>query len=72
MMPRDRDDCDHERVASDDIADGVVGGGRSHVWVHTCLDCGVELRPTMPDEDGVTGWEPVEWADWRGTRVEVV
>jgi len=50
-------DCDHEMVDTDDIADGVVGGGVAHVYQSICRRCGAELVLSEPDEDGDQVWE---------------
>ena len=55
-------DCSHEHVDSEDVADGVVGNGAAHVWVHDCADCGAEVVPYGE------GWElpdpPSAGRDW--------
>jgi hypothetical protein len=52
--------CSHKSVDTDDIADGVAGGGRMHVYVTTCRDCKGDLALSAPDEDGECGWEVIE------------
>jgi hypothetical protein len=40
---------EHQPI-TEDIADGVVGGGLAHVYMTYCRDCGEELEPEEPDD----------------------
>jgi hypothetical protein len=50
------DCCDHERVETDDVGDGVAGLGRVHEYASRCLDCGADVDPDYDAEDGRIFW----------------
>ena len=52
-----QDMCSHERVSDDEAYPEGIYFGAKVTHVVTCDDCGAELEPTDPDEDGIVRWE---------------